>query len=550
MIDQLQPPAQNLSPEAKLRVMRELAERELCRRRLMPFIKRMQPDYLDGWFHQDLARRMERFLQDVRDGKNPHLLIMAPPRHGKTEIAGRKFISWALGKHPDMEVISAAYNVGLSGEFSREVKGIIETEEYAQIFPGTRPDKNNWSNETWGLTNEEGKRLRGKYLAAGIRGGITGKGADILYIDDAIKNAEEAESKQGLEDLWTWFTSVAYTRLSPTGGVIIVQTPWADGDLMGRIQREMVENPDFPRFEIVKYPAVATQYEYLDEANQIVIQVDDQIEPGDAIAQNLTPVRKPGDALHPERYNEAALKRIRSTMTSRYWSAQFQLNPLPGDDAFFNPDDMVVYDALPQLNECYVIQSWDFAITEKKMSDFTVGTCTLQHHTDVLYVADMRRMKSGQSPKIVKAMLDLAQQWYPPNKNLIISVEDGQIWRTMEAIFKAECARRKFYPTIVVQQPLTDKKVRAAPLQANMEHRRMRFPSEDRAPWMAHMKHEMFRFPIAQHDDIVDSLSWMAHAAANKAPPQPPQVGAGKMKSWKDRLKGKGSNNGTGHMAA
>ena len=162
------------------RVKAEVVQRELSRRRLMPFVKRFNPKYKDGWVHNDICRRLERFSKEVAEGKSPRLMILMPPRHGKSELASRNFPAWHLGQYPDHEFISCSYNLSLAMDFSRKVKGIIADPLYENVFD-TRLDANNQSTESWGVAEH-----RGGYVAAGIGGPITGKGAHCLHPESRV----------------------------------------------------------------------------------------------------------------------------------------------------------------------------------------------------------------------------------------------------------------------------------------------------------------------------------------------------------------------------
>jgi hypothetical protein len=237
----------------------------LCKRRLIPFTKRLNPRYNAGWVHQDIARRLERFSDDVAKGLSPRLMLLMPPRHGKSELASRMFPAWHLGRHSDHEIIACSYNVSLAMAFSRKVKGVLEDPAYQSVF-ATRLNPNNQSVEEWGVHGD-----RGGYVAAGVGGGITGKGAHVLIIDDPIKNAEEADSAETREKLWDWYGSTAYTRLAPGGGVLVIQTWWHDDDLAGRLQIAMKEDQESDQFEVVKYPAIAEDDEYLDTTTDMIL---------------------------------------------------------------------------------------------------------------------------------------------------------------------------------------------------------------------------------------------------------------------------------------
>lgn len=192
----------------------ELASRELCRRRLLPFIQRFRPKYMAGWVHADICRRFERFLQQVENGEEPRLLLMMPPRSGKSEISSRHYAAWVLGQHPDWEIIAASHTGSLTMSFSRYLRDLIRDPAYSAVFPDARLDPSSQSVENWNLTRGGG------YLAAGVGTGITGRGAHILLLDDLVKDIEAADSLTIRDNTWEWYISTAYTRLAPGGGVL------------------------------------------------------------------------------------------------------------------------------------------------------------------------------------------------------------------------------------------------------------------------------------------------------------------------------------------
>ena len=213
--------------------MAELAARELCRRRFLPFIQRFRPKYKAGWVHADICRRFERFLKDVEDGKEPRLLLMMPPRSGKSEISSRHFAAWALGHHPDWEIIAASHTSSLTMSFSRYLRDLMSDPAYSAIFPDAVLDPASRAVENWNL------KKGGGYLAAGVGTGITGRGAHILLLDDLVKDIEAADSLTIRDNTWEWYISTAYTRLAPGGGVLGLMTWWHDDDWAGRIQQAM-----------------------------------------------------------------------------------------------------------------------------------------------------------------------------------------------------------------------------------------------------------------------------------------------------------------------
>ena len=532
----------------------EMASRVLSRRRLMPFVQRLNPRYKAGWVHNDICRRLEKFSDDVAAGLSPRLMLLMPPRHGKSELASRNFPAWHLGRHPDHEFIACSYNVSLAMAFSRKVKELLHDPSYQSVFE-TRLHPDFQAAEEWAIQGH-----RGGYVAAGIGGGITGKGAHILLIDDPIKNAEEADSGDIREKLWDWYGSTAYTRLAPGGGVLIIQTWWHDDDLAGRLQEAMHADPEADQFVVVKYPALAEADEWLNTETdlvELVSHAEPAPKPTDtpqdvqkaasrrAQAQgmdlsHLVLQRARGEALHADRYPTPALARIKSTIPKRFWSALYQQNPVPDDGIYFTKD-MFREAQLPPKDECVVTVAWDFAISEKQHNDYTVGTVTLLDPDDMLHVADVIRFRSSDTAFMVKSILDLCRKWYSPS--LILGCEDGQIYRAIDSLLKKEMRKRSYYPSMKQLKPITDKQARARTLQGRMQQGMVSFAAN--APWLDTLRAEMLRFPAAVHDDQVDSLAWNALIAAER---QAPQRAAKKpVKSWKDRLNARA---GGSHMSA
>lgn len=787
-----------MSKVALAKAQLETLQRELSRRRLMPFIKRFNPKYRDGWVHNDICRRLERFSRAVADGESPRLMILMPPRHGKSEIASRNFPAWHLGQYPEHEFIACSYNLSLAMDFSRKVKGIMGDLLYSSVFD-TRLDPHNQSTESWGI-----ERNRGGYVAAGIGGPITGRGAHVLVIDDPVKNAEEADSADTREKVWEWYLSTAYSRLSPGGGVLIIQcmtgdtpvlmadgserrldalaagaevatydrgllsssrvaavrsngrdsvlkittksgkivrangrhpfltttdgglkwtraralttahkivalpdrkgsgevlpapptavtsqlaaegfahptttsrsgptgtarpastqfpaetptsntgtasrsgntTPswrhkkgsalsaavspalhspitgkissplttamtqarsggsyvtaatqesdilelspwhsplpgisnfildeivsveddgveevfdlqvertenfianglvthntwWHDDDLAGRLQslmRSGSEDEYVDQFEVIKYPAIAEADEFLNEKTDL-IEYDPPAEALVVADAQYAPLRKKGEALHPDRYDLDKLLRIKAqNKGGRWWSALYQQNPVPDDGGYFTKDQFRRA-PLPSLRHANVYIAWDFAISEKKQNDFTVGTVIVQDPDDMVHVVDQIRFRSGNAFFIVEAILNLAQKWHNPS--LVVGFEDGQIYRAIESLLKKRMRERQFYPPTTVLKPITDKLARGRALQGRMQQGMISFSSV--GEWYDGLRTEMLRFPAGAHDDQVDSLSWAVQLVVGREPPRrPPEQ---KTKSWMDRLQSDG----------
>ena len=543
-----------LDPKVKL----EMAKRVLSRRSLIHFTKRFYPQYNPGWVHHDICRRLEQFMRDVEDKKSPRLMLLVPPRHGKSELASIRFPAYVLGHHPEWEVINCGYNMDLPMKFSRKVREIFRDPGYKPLFATSVLDPDSQSAEAWNTT------AGGGFTAAGVGGGITGKGATVLIIDDPIKNQEEADSIIIRDSLWDWYWSTAYTRLAPGGGVLVIQTWWHDDDLAGRLQQKMRDDPEADQFQIIKYPALAEQWEYRNKETDLIERYDVPIDPAHEQArrtlreQNTSVptviddkydlLRMPGEALHPERYNEKMMGAMKANQPPRIWSALFQQNPVPDEGMYFKKEYFRYEPVPPAAYQRNVYQAWDFAIGEKQQNDFTVGATIIQDENDFLHVVEIVRFK-GDSFTIVEEIINAAERWgSEPTAPLTMGFEDSQIWKAIKPLLEKRMRERSMYPPYEVLKPLTDKLARARSLQGRMQQGRVYFPKE--AGWLNDAHTELLRFPAGAHDDIVDALAWAVNLCVGKSPRKMPEPKA--PKSWRDRLSEftSGTFGESSHMAA
>lgn len=503
----------------------ELARRELARRKLVEFVQQFHPRYKAGWVHHDICRRLEKFSADVDAGLSPRLMILMPPRHGKSQLASKLYPAWHLGHYPHHEFIGCSYNIGLALDFSREIRDVIKSDYYHKLFERTRLNPDFMSAEAWRLLSSTGVGAGG-YNAAGVGGGITGKGAHILVIDDPVKNNEEAESPDLRKKIWNWYQSTAYTRLAPGGGVLIIQTWWHDDDLAGRIQKEMAEDPEADQFEIVKYPAIAEEDEEF---------------------------RLEGEALHPARYDLPALLKIKRTLGTNYWSALYQQAPISEEGAYFNPGMFPHPAEPPQIDSLAIYQAWDFAISDEAVSrgDYTVGVTWGVDFDNTAHVLDVVRLKTNDNAQIEDAIIDMYSK-YPLVSGF--GVEDGQIWRTFKKGLERRMKDRGVFMPLDDKQnilkPVKSKMARARPLQARMQNRKVMFPRG--APWLDMLQREMLRFPAGAHDDMVDAMAWVAQLVVGREPPSRPRVAKSKRElTVEEKLRkfARGSTHNLSHMA-
>lgn len=519
----------------------EVAERVLMQRSLLAFVQRFKSDYMAGWVHEDICRRLERFMRDVEQKKRPRLLLCMPPRHGKSTLTSNFFPAWLLGHHPEWEIIAASHTQSLALKFSGFIRDLLRDPAYTATFSSTLLNPESQSKEAWDTTK------RGGYLAAGVGTGITGRGAHVLIIDDPIKDMEAADSATIRDNIWEWYASTAYTRIAPGGGVLGIMTLWNEDDWGGRII-EISESGDGDRFEVVRYPAINDGYaEYLHPDERTIVHVPAGLDGSWEAPPLHKLLRAPNSALHEARYDLKTLLAMKKNYyargNQRVWSALFQQRPTPEDGVYFTKTLFKYYSVAPHRRYRTVYQAWDFAITENQSSDYTVGATILQDENDALYVLDIKRFRSDDTIEIVDTMLD----YFVLFDADLIGVEDGQIWKTMKSQFEKRCLERRVYPSYEVLQPLTDKKVRAMPLRGRMQLGKVYFP--EKAEWLHDCRQEMLTFPAGKHDDQVDALAWAVRLTLARSAPQLPTQ-KNKLKSWRDGINQYLEGGDAGHMAA
>jgi phage terminase large subunit-like protein len=429
----------------------ETLTREITARRaknsLLAFTEYTNPLYERAGHHERIAAKLEA----VERGEIDRLMIFMPPRHGKSELASKRFPAWCLGKDPKRQIIAASYNSDLANDFGRNVRNLVAEPEFGQVFPGVTlaPD----SQAAMRMNTNHG----GTYVAAGVGTAVTGRGAHIALIDDPFKDREEADSERRRELVWDWYRSTLYTRLMPGGSIVLIQTRWHEDDLAGRL---LEQEPD--QWEVLELPAID----------------------------------RDGHALWPEWYDETALARIKATIGPREWSALYQQQPQPDEGTFFKRE---WFDEKPAPESLRYYGSSDYAVTDGG-GDFTVHRVWgIDRAGDVFRVAGWRGQTA--SDVWIEEKLDLIAKFKP----LCWFGEGGVIQKAVEPMLRRRMRERNVHCRLEWLPSVADKPTRARSFQAMAATGRVHFePGADLSEFLV--------FPAGKHDDEVDTASLIGRA--------------------------------------
>lgn len=446
---------------------------ELSRRNLSDFTNYTKPDFIEGWFNRIIAKELQQFYFDVMAGKQPRLIIQAPPRSGKSELFSRRFPAWAFGQNPNLQIIAASYSTDLASRMNRDVQRIIDSEEYQGVFPETTLNGKNIATVSGqSLRNSEIFEIvghAGAYRSAGVGAGITGMGADIGIIDDPVKDAKEANSQTIRDAVWDWYTTTFYTRLSPKSGILLGMTRWHEDDLAGRLLREMGNDGD--QWRIVSFPAIAEEDEEY---------------------------RNEGEALHPERYDLERLTKIKKAVGSQAWNALYQQRPSSKGGDIIKGAWFKRYSVLPRMKR--IIITADTAQKTKQHNDYSVLFVAGVGHDGGVYVLDLIRGK-WEAPELEQKVSDV---W---NKYRSMPVHKVYIEDKSSGTSLIQNIQRKQRIPIEGVQVDTDKYTRVLGVQGYIESGYIYLPND--AEWIEDFIKECEAFTATdshKHDDQVDAM--------------------------------------------
>lgn len=388
------------------------------------------------------------------------LIITMPPRHGKTLTVSRFYPAWHLGRNPDNRVMLVSYGADLSDKNSRMARNLIRAPYYQAIFPGVALADDSRAVDSWDLAREEGGAD-----ALGVGGGATGKGAHLLIVDDPIKNREQAESETWREKVWDSYTDDLYTRLEPSGAVIVMATRWHEDDLIGRLLKNQPG-----RWRVLNMPAVA-------EAND--------------------PFGRPlGAALWPERYPLNSLHDIEVTLGPYSWSALYQQRPTPAEGGIFKRAWFTRVSRPPVI--AYAVRYWDLAMSEKTSADFTAGVKVGIGEDGHRYVLDVahERVDWGDLTEF------LAQRILSDGPNVAQGIENkGYMSRAVQAL---NVDPRLHGYQVWGYDVDRDKLTRALPAAAKAASGVVHVVDSH---WTDAFLDELCSFPSGAHDDMVDAFA-------------------------------------------
>ncbi|MCQ9122760.1 heat-shock protein Hsp70 [Rodentibacter caecimuris] len=450
---------------------------ELARRNLFDFTLETKPDFVTGWFNEIVAKELQQFYEDVKAGKQPRLMIFAPPRSGKSELFSRRFPAWVFGKDPDLQIIACSYSADLASRMNRDVQRIMDDESYHGIFPNSSLNEKRIATVSGQpLRNSEIFEIaghRGAYRSAGVGGGITGMGADIAIIDDPVKDAKEANSQTVRDSVWDWYTTTLYTRLSPNSGVLLGMTRWHEDDLAGRLIEEMKKDGD--QWRIVSFPAIAEQDEEF---------------------------RKEGEPLHPERFNLERLIKIKKAVGSHTWNALYQQRPTSKGGGIIKGAWFPRYQVPPiiKIKGIYA----DTAQKAKEHNDYSVFLVAGKGADGKVYILDLIRGK-WEAPELEQKLKDVwNHQKSIRNTGYLsrVNIEDKASGTSL-----IQRIQREARIPIKAIQVDADKYTRVLGVQGYIESGYVCLP--ENAYWVKDFVAECEAFTATDshaHDDQVDSL--------------------------------------------
>ena len=442
----------------------------ICRSSFLAFTQRAWPwiesgqDIIMNWHLDAIAHRLDR----IANGSSKRLIINVPPRSGKSNLASVLWVAWRLGNDPRLNFVCVSYSNDLSVKLARICRFVMMAPWYRQIFPETVISPHRSAAHDFETTAGGGR------LATSITGTLTGRGGDIIVLDDVIK-PDEAASDTTRDSVNHWYKSTLSSRLNDkeTGAIVCVMQRLHQYDLTGMLLED-------DSWDLLSLPAFAEQ---------------DEIIP---LTRGRCHLRKTGDVLHPERESLKALIKQRDLMGSYLFEAQYQQNPAPElgniiHANWFQPFDIVT---IPSLGG-EIVQSWDTGIKTKEGHDFSV-CITARIWQQRIYLIDLWRGRV-EWPDLERKCFELAR-FHKAQTMLIEDRASGQ-----QLIQSLRDSRPAGVPLPIARNPTQDKVTRTIGISSMVEAGQVYVPVG--AHWVDCFNTEIAAFPQGRHDDQVDALT-------------------------------------------
>lgn len=416
-------------------------------------------------------------LEKLEKGIIDRLIILAPPRHSKTSTVAEVFPAWYLGRNPDHSIIYATYSHDRASDTGRKVKNMMVDPDYIKIFEECEVSVDSKS------ANKLSTVMGGGYFAVGVGGGITGRGADLVILDDLIKGPEDL-TDTAMTKMREWYGSVLFTRLSPIGKIVLIMTKWSYDD----IASYLIEEKKHENWTILRLPAIC------DEINPVTEK--------DILGRRI------GDVLWPERFTTEHIEKIQNTLTASEFNALYQQNPLPKSGQIINIDLFNRYDIDHEEKFYKIIMSYDTGSKKKAQNDpsaLTVWGVNEKHN--ILKLIEVFNEKL-EYPELYKLVLQKYMQYQHRSKCVpTVLIEDKS-----SGISLLQDLKKHTHMPLIAINPVGSKVDRAKEIQPIIESGHIWIPK--RAKWLYATETQLSRFPLYSHDDIVDSvtqfLKWQA----------------------------------------
>jgi predicted phage terminase large subunit-like protein len=426
------------------------------------FAKRIYPGFKVGPHHRKLAK----IFQDVVDGHKKRVIINIAPRMGKSEFSSYLFPAYFLGNYPDKKIIMGTHTAGLSEDFGRRVRNLIESEEYNELFPDTVVADDQKAAGKWSTG------AGGQYYAAGVGGALAGRGADLFVIDDPHSEQDvKSNSRLAFDTAWSWFQTGPLQRLMPGGAIIVIMTRWSLLDLTGRLLDYQIKNPNTIPWELVELPAIL--HEDTDKEK----------------------------SLWPEQWPLEALKNTKASIDPRYWNAQYMQNPTSDMSAVIGRKDWKIWEQDDPPHVEYVIQSWDTAFETSNTADYSACTTwgVWYNNEDkgspnlILLDAFKDRMTF---PELKATALKHYKEWTP---DAFIVEKKAAGAPLIQELRRVGIPVQEFSPSRG-----NDKMVRLNAVADLFTSGKVWAPD---TRWAREVVEEVASFPVGEHDDYVDTVS-------------------------------------------